>query len=605
MRAFAAVCEAVAATRSRLAKRAALATYLAGLDEASLPVACTFLTGRPFPPRDPRTLGVGYAGLRDAIAGAAGVDPAAVDAETLRTGDPGTAAERLLAARAAGSPAEGSEPPAGVSLLEARAAFEAVAALRSPAARSARLGALLYRACPLEAKYLVKIAGGDLRIGLQQRLVEEALAAAFGVPLEAVRHAAMVLGDVGEAARLAKAGRLAAEAPEGEPARAGPPGGLTRRGSPGLAPAAGATAGAGGGPPGDWARPVLFRPTTVMLATPAADAADALRGLAGDALVEDKLDGVRTTAHIGPPAAGGPAEVRLFSRRLEDVTGRFPELVAALAALPGPLILDGEVLAWRDGRALPFGFLQRRLGRKAVTPELVAEVPTVYVAFDCLLAGEGSLLDLPLEARRARLAALPLAPPLFLSPADRVDARAEGAAARLEARFEAARARGNEGLMVKDPASPYRPGTRGRWWLKLKRARATLDVVVVAVEYGHGRRAGVLSDYTFAVRDGDRLVPIGKAYSGLTDAEIAALTRHFLATTVEDRGALRVVEPTVVLEVAFDTIQRSDRHGSGYALRFPRILRIRDDKPVAEISTLEDVAALYRRQSWATPPAAG
>lgn len=552
MRAFAATCEAIAATPSRLAKRAALAAYLAGLDDASLPVASTFLAGRPFPPWDPRTLGIGYVGLRDAVAGAAGVDPAAVDAETLRTGDLGTAAERLLRARAGRDP---EWSPAGVPLLEARAAFEAIAALRGPAARGARLGALLYRAGPLEAKYLLKIASGDLRIGLQQRLTEEALAAAFGVPLAAVQRAAMVLGDIGEAARLAKAGRL------------------------------------------EEARPVLFRPTAVMLATPAADATDALRGLAGDALVEDKLDGVRTTAHIGPPpSGGGPAAVRLFSRRPEDVTGRFPELVAALAALPGPLILDGEILAWREGRPLPFGLLQRRLGRKAVTPELVAEVPTVYVAFDCLLAGETSLLDLPLEARRARLAALPLAPPLFLSPADRIDARAEGAAARLDARFEEAWARGNEGLMVKDPTSPYQPGTRGRWWLKLKRARATLDVAVIAVEYGHGKRAGVLSDYTFAVRDGDRLVPIGKAYSGLTDAEIAALTRHFLATTVEDHGALRVVEPTVVLEVAFDTIQRSDRHGSGYALRFPRILRIRDDKPVGDINTLEDVEILYRRQ---------
>ncbi len=561
MRAFAAVCEAVAATSSRLAKRAALATYLTGLDDASLPVACTFLAGRPFPPWDPRTLGLGYVGLRDALAGAAGIDPAAVDAETLKTGDLGTAAERLLRARAAGEPPHatvvaGRTAP-GVLLFEARAAFDEIAALRGPRAKVARLGALLHRADPLEAKYLLKIGGGDLRIGLQQRLVEEALAAAFRAPLPVVQRATMVLGDLGETGRLAKAGRL------------------------------------------EDARPALFRPTAVMLATAAADAADALRGLAGEILVEDKLDGVRTTAHVGPSApAGAPAEVRLFSRRLGDVTARFPEVVAALGRLPGLLILDGEVLAWRDGRALPFGLLQRRLGRKAVTPALVAEVPTIYVAFDCLLAGDTSLLDLPLEARRARLAALPLSPPLHLSAADRLDAHAEGAAARLDARFEEARARGNEGLMIKDPTSAYHPGTRGRWWLKLKRAGATLDVAVVAVEYGHGKRAGVLSDYTFAVRDGERLAPIGKAYSGLTDAEIASLTKRFLATTVEDHGALRVVQPTVVLEVAFDAIQRSDRHGSGYALRFPRILRIRDDKPVSEIDTLETVAALYARQGW-------
>lgn len=543
MRAFAAACEAVGATRSRLAKRAALVAYLASLDDASLPVVCTFLAGRPFPTWDPRVLGLGYAGLRGALAGAAALDPAAIDAETLRTGDLGAAAERLLQSRPAAP---------GVPLLDARAAFEQIAATRGPGAKTARLGSLLHRASPLEAKYLLKIAGGDLRIGLQQRLVEEAVGTAFGAPLAAVQRAAMLLGgDVGEAARLAKAGRL------------------------------------------DEAAPALFRPTSVMLATPAADATDAVRRLDGVALVEDKLDGVRTTAHVGP---GG--RVALFSRRLEEVTGRFPEVAAALARLPGPLILDGEVLAWQDGRALPFGRLQRRLGRKAVTEALQREVPVIYVAFDCLIDGGGSLLDTPLDVRRARVAALPLTPPLFLSPADLVETHADDAPARLDRRFEEARARGNEGLMVKDPASRYLPGTRGRAWLKLKRPGATLDVVVVAVEYGHGKRAGVLSDYTFGVRDGDLLVPIGKAYSGLTDAEIASLTAHFLATTVEDRGFLRVVEPTVVLEVAFDTIQRSDRHGSGYALRFPRILRIRDDKPVAEIDTLDAVAALYERQGW-------
>lgn len=548
MRAFAAACEAVGATRSRLAKRAVLVAYLASLDDASLPVACTFLAGRPFPAWDPRVLGLGYAGLRGALAGSAGLDPAAIDEAALRAGDLGVAAERLLAGR---------EAAPGVALLEARAAFEQIAATRGPGPKAARLGALLHRASPLEARYLLKIAAGDLRIGLQQRLVEEAVAAAFGAPVAAVERASMLLGgDVGEAARLARAGRL------------------------------------------EEAAPVLFRPTSVMLATPAADAADALRTLGERALVEDKLDGVRTTAHVGD------GRTALFSRSLEDVTGRFPEVAAALAALPGPLLLDGEILAWREGRALPFGHLQRRLGRRAVSDALRQAVPVIYVAFDCLVDATGSLLDTPLAERRARLAALPLAPPLFLSPADLVGTRAEDAVARLEARFEAARARGNEGLMVKDPRSPYQPGTRGRAWLKLKRPGATLDVVVVAVEYGHGKRAGVLSDYTFAVRDGDRLAPIGKAYSGLTDAEIATLTRHFLETTVEDHGYLRVVEPTVVLEVAFDTIQRSDRHGGGFALRFPRILRIRDDKPVADIDTLDTVAALYERQGWAEPAGA-
>ena len=157
-------------------------------------------------------------------------------------------------------------------------------------------------------------------------------------------------------------------------------------------------------------------------------------------------------------------------------------------------------------------------------------------------------------------------------------------------------ARGNEGLMIKDLNSPYMPGRRGRWWLKLKRELATLDVVVTAVEYGHGKRTGVLSDYTFAVRKGEELVNIGKAYSGLTDLEIATMTEWFLAHTTADHGFTREVEPEIVLEVAFNAIMRSDRHDSGYALRFPRIVRIRGDKPPAEINTVEDVEAIYVRQ---------
>ncbi len=164
--------------------------------------------------------------------------------------------------------------------------------------------------------------------------------------------------------------------------------------------------------------------------------------------------------------------------------------------------------------------------------------------------------------------------------------------------FEQARERGNEGLMIKDLESPYTPGRRGRSWLKLKRELATLDVVVTAVEWGHGKRANVLSDYTFAVRDGDKLLNVGKAYSGLTDAEIAKMTKWFLEHTLADQGFVRLVEPKVVLEVAFNAVMRSDRHESGFALRFPRILRLRDDKSPDEIDTLERVKEIYERQKF-------
>jgi DNA ligase-1 len=256
------------------------------------------------------------------------------------------------------------------------------------------------------------------------------------------------------------------------------------------------------------------------------------------------------------------------------------------------VLFDGELLAHRDGRVLRFFELQRRLGRKKVDSELRREVPVVLVVFDLLWLDGRTLLDEPLTTRRKLLEGLGLGHPFLL-------ARLEEATDpdHLDRIFAETRERGNEGLMLKDPLSPYTPGRRGRAWLKLKRPLATLDVVVTAVEWGHGKRKGVLSDYTFAVRDTEigRLVNVGKAYTGLTDAEIAAMTKRFLEITIEDRGHVRMVKPEVVLEVAFDSIQHSGRHLSGYALRFPRIVRIRDDKPVDEIDTLERVAELYDR----------
>ena len=277
------------------------------------------------------------------------------------------------------------------------------------------------------------------------------------------------------------------------------------------------------------------------------------------------------------------------------MAGRFPELHAPLLALPGSFILDGEVLAARDGRILPFKDLQARLGRKTVSEEVQAATPVIFVAYDILFQDDVVLLDEPLEARRSRLerllagASAPIVAPSLMSYVEDVES--------IDALFDAARARGNEGLMVKDPASRYAPGRRGREWLKVKRALATLDVVVTAAEVGHGKRRNVLSDYTFAVRasptDGT-LLNVGKAYNGLTDAEIAQLTEWFKAHTIQDFGRVRLVEPKIVLEVTFDVVQPSARHKSGYALRFPRIVRIRDDKSADEIDTLEAVRALVQ-----------
>jgi len=339
----------------------------------------------------------------------------------------------------------------------------------------------------------------------------------------------------------------------------------------------------------------LFHPLKSMLATPATDLADIVRTMPAEFFVEDKFDGIRAQAHVQN------GHVAIFSRTLDEISNRFPELHAPLAELTSDVILDGEIISARGDEILPFSDLQKRLGRKIVSEELLKSTPVVFVAWDLLYAGGQVLINDPLQARRARLEEVVRTAgdsggvnsgTLRLSQAKRFRD-----SAALDDEFDAARARGHEGLMIKDPASLYKPGRRGREWLKLKRALATLDVVVTTVELGHGKRRSVLSDYTFAVRrsetDGE-LLNIGKAYSGLTDAEISEMTEWFRAHTIQEfaHGRVRVVEPRIVLEVTFDRVQPSLRHKGGYALRFPRIVRLRPDKKVDEIDTLDTVRKL-------------
>ncbi len=548
MRRWSETAERVAATTKTGEKTAILAAYLGGLGPDELPVAAVFLTGRPFPESDQRSLGVGWSGVARAVLRTAGADADALRVAYDRSSDISTAVVEVLEA-AGHAPDQAAEP----TLAEVRSAFDAIEAASGAAAKSTILEDLLDRASPRTAGAIVKVMGGELRIGLREGLLEAAIAKAFDRSLDAVKRAGMLTGDVGRAAILARDDRLADAA---------------------LA---------------------LFHPLKFMLASPAEDAAEIIGRLGPVVWVEDKYDGIRAQLHRSGDAVG------LFSRDLHDISGQFPEVVDGARGLPWAGILDGELLAWKDGVVLPFLQLQARLGRRSPAAKILAEVPVIYVAWDALAldsAGDGlvtPLLETPLEERRRRLEALTL--PLAadggrfgLSHLSRA-----GSAEELEAAFAEARARRNEGLMVKDPGSPYTPGRRGLGWLKMKKALATLDCVVVGVEVGHGKRHGVLSDYTFAVRDEatGTLVTIGKAYSGLTDAEIAEMTRWFEAHTISTHGRYRVVEPAIVVEIAFDVIMRSARHRSGYALRFPRIVRIRDDKSAAEADTLATVHTLF------------
>jgi DNA ligase 1 len=346
-----------------------------------------------------------------------------------------------------------------------------------------------------------------------------------------------------------------------------------------------------------------------------------------EAFLEDKYDGMRAQVHCGD--TGQPGRVAIYSRNREDVTASFPELEEAFAQVrpesDGALIFDGEILGWdlQTARALPFAVLGTRIGRKKVSNEMRGQVPVVFMAFDLMYAGDELLLELPLRERRNRLeAVVEKLAGRVVSPVV-VDERARSPQAVLFAGTESAgverlmispsrlvesaedidraytdaRARANEGVMLKAAGSVYQPGRRGLAWVKLKRELATLDVVVTGAEFGHGKRAGILSDYTFAVRgDGGELLNVGKAYSGLTDAEIAEMSAWMMEHTLEDQGFFRTVEPLMVLEVAFNNIMRSGRHASGFAMRFPRILRIRTDKPIAEIDTVERVEEIYQSQ---------
>jgi len=548
MRRWSDVADRVAATTKTSAKVSILADYLAALGPDELPIAAVFLAGGAFPDAESRTIGVGWSGLAGSVLRVAGAGDDALRAAYDRSSDVSTAVREVLT-EAGHAPDPAGEP----TLLEVRAAFDAIEATSGPAAKQEVLEALLRRCSPDTAGAVVKVLTGELRIGLREGLLEAAIAKAFDRPLAAVKRAGQLTGDVGRTAGLARDDRL-----------------------------------------GDAAM-MLFRPLRSMLASPAEDAAEIMARLGPRVWVEDKYDGIRAQLHRRG------TEVRLFSRDLNDIGGQFPEVVEGARDLPWAGILDGEVLAWKDGVVLPFLQLQARLGRKAPSAAIRASVPVIFVAWDALgldTVGDGEvrpLLDEPLAERRRRLEALDL--PLaaeggrfalsHLVTVDSIDG--------LEAAFADARARRNEGLLVKDPTSAYTPGRRGLGWLKMKKALATLDCVVVGVEVGHGKRHGVLSDYTFAVRDEatGTLVTIGKAYSGLTDAEIAEMTRWFEAHTISVHGRYRVVEPSVVVEVAFDVIMRSPRHRSGFSLRFPRIARLRPDKAATDADTVATVTRLY------------
>jgi DNA ligase-1 len=522
------VCDRVASHGSRNSKVSILANYLRSLGDDDLVRAVHFVPGRPFSGTDSAKLSVGYSALRQAVADITHWGP-----ETLRicfqtVGDGGETIGLLL---------HGFTREEPLSLAQAEQYFDALKKARKTEQKLEILRTCFSLHRPNAIKYFVKVIGGDLRIGLQAKMVEEAVAEATGTPLAPFQAAINRSGALGAVALAARRGDLHTISAS------------------------------------------LFHPMEFMLAKPLESVSELPNP--ADWIVEDKYDGIRAQVH----AADG--RIVVYSRGMDDITASFPEVTASFAKVNTPVVMDGEILAWKDNRALHFNLLQQRIARKSLADSHLADIPVVFMAYDLMYCGERLLLDDPIEDRRALLESLHL--PLV--------SKWESAATHEEVNrlFEAAREHGNEGLVLKRRGSFYEPGRRSGTWQKVKRPYATLDVVVTAAESGHGKRATVLSDYTFAVRNGKEFVNVGKAYSGLTDEEIRQLTQVFRKLAVERYGHVLLVKPEVVLEVAFDGVQKSARHKSGYALRFPRIVRWRHDKRPAESDTVERVRELYER----------
>jgi ATP-dependent DNA ligase I len=528
--------ESIGATPAKLEKIRLLADYLRALNWEQLSVVATYLTGRAFARTDLRTLQVGWSVIHRALLAATKISDDEFHRIAASHGDLGKTAFQVL---------DGRTTPQPFSILESKRLFEDLHRARGPIAKTELLQTRFANLSSREGQYVVKILTGDLRIGLREGLVEEAISRAFEVPLTEVKEANMLLGDIGVTASLASQKQL------------------------------------------DRAELAILRPIKCMLATPEPTAEAIWERFSeqgsSSVYVEDKFDGIRAQLHRNSERA------EIYSRDLRRITDQFSELADRARKFDVDLILDGEIVAFEQGRKLTFFDLQKRLGRKSDGKDLfdtaAADVPVVFIAFDLLWLSGRSLLKTALDERRALLRDLKPRMPSGFQVVDVFPARS---AAEIDQRFQEARRRLNEGLMIKDPKSFYTPGARGMSWFKLKKELATLDVVVVGAEFGHGKRNQVLSDYTFAVRDegSGELLPIGKAYSGLTDVEIAELTEHFKRNTIVDHGRYREVKPDIVLEVAFNSIQPSARHASGLALRFPRIKAIRRDKNVDAVDTL-------------------
>jgi DNA ligase-1 len=512
---FAALCQDLAGSRSRLLKTDRTADFLRRLAPDEIATAVAFLTARPFPAADPRVVEVSWATLSSVM-------------------------------ESAGSPRTVPD----LTVMDVATAFAAIAAAGGRGSRRAkteRLRELLSRATADERRIIGNILLGEMRIGLHDGLIQDAIAKAAGADPTQVRRAGLFLSDLAEVARIA----------------------LTE------------------GPLGlQQVNVRLFVPLLPMLAELAEDVDEALEAHHNRTALEYKYDGARIQLHRQGDL------VRIWSRRLTEVTASLPEVVeiARRDLRADSLILDGEVVAvGAEGRPLPFQELMRRFRRVHAIEAMAKDIPIVLRLFDCLLVDGRPLVDEPYEARWAQLERV--TPDAYLARRIVTGDSAEAKAFQTEAL-----AAGHEGLMAKELSSPYAPGGRGKRWFKIKQAE-TIDCVIIAADWGSGRRRGWLSNYHLAVADGaGGFAPVGKTFKGLTDEEFRDMTARLRALEVHDDGYTVTVRPEVVVEVAYNEIQRSPQYSSGFALRFARVTAIREDKSASEATMLSQLRGLFERQ---------
>ncbi len=542
---FAQTCALISANTRKTEKIQLLATYMRQLPSGELSHTATWFTGTPFVSSQNRTLQLGWAIIRDALCLAGEIDHSQFGRTYLNHSELGECASEILATK--------FRPQHFPSLLRIHELFLQLHAAKGPTEKKPLLRKAFLEASPLAAKFLVKILTGDLRIGLKEGLVEESLAQAFDCSLEAVKNANLLLGDIGQTATMARDGRL------------------------------------------ESVSIVPFRPVRYMLASPGETSREIWSRIASwqterendsplplwtvspaEGWSEAKYDGVRAQIHkVG-------SHVEIYSRDLKVITPAFPEIANRIRGLSQNLILDGEIIAMRGERVLSYSDLQKRLGRRETDFFLSEEIPVQFMAFDLLWLDSNSLLRDPLWARRQSLGAL-------AQNAFRVSKISSVRnAEQIENAFNAAKASGCEGVMIKDPSSIYTPGRRGMSWLQYKKNFITLNCVVVGAEYGHGKRNSMLSVYTIALRDeiSGELKAVGKTFVGLTDQEITFLTEHFSENRLAQMGRFIGVNPTIVFEMAFSQIQVSSRYDSGLAMRFPRVVRLCPEKTLNQVDTV-------------------